>query len=231
MFPIGGVSVATSTSSLRGDGGRIFKRTTTARVSGQLLGSGAQEISRLQYQLEAVLSQEGADMKLLDENGAATSVRLLSKGAEFPGVVVTSFDFPEPGNGDMVTGRAFTFTAEATYPAGKSNVISYSEAVDTQGTGGPKINWQQSFNGSPLPVRLYPVTMTTVVQSGQAVGYYDYPNIPSLVLPEAYLDSEVPAVRRSSPKINGTEFPIAWRYVFRFPGRLTRSLFPTILIG
>jgi hypothetical protein len=232
-FPVDGVEVTTSTVAVRTDGGRPFKYTTQLTGSGVLLGSGAQELSRLQLSLESVLSRVGGDFILLDDNNATTSIRLLSKGAEYPGVVVTDFAFPEARNGELVTGRTFTFSAQATYPSNGAAgaILSYAEAVEIVGNGGPQISWQQSFNGVPVPVRLFPVTMSTVIQSGQAVGYLAYPTPPPPVLPIAYLDNPAQSVRRTAPKPNGTEYSIAWRYVFRFPGRLVRPPFPNVYIG
>lgn len=187
----------------------------------------------MQLSLEAVLTQVGGNFILLDDNGAPTSIRLLSTGAEYPGVVVTNFSFPEAANGELVTGRTFAFTAEATYPAiGAGNaILSYTEAVEITGNGGPQISWQQSFTGAPVPVRIFPVTMTTVVQSGQAVGYLAYPTPPAPVLPIVYLDNPAQSVRRQATRPNATEYAIAWRYVYRFPGRLARPPLPNIYIG
>lgn len=233
VFPVDGVAVTTSTVAVRTDGGRPYKYTTRLSGSGQLLGSNPQELSRLQLSLETVLSQVGGNFVLLDDNGAPTSIRLLSTGAEYPGVVVTDFAFPESRGGELVTGRTFTFSAEATYPSSGAAgaILNYSEAVEITGNGGPQISWQQSFNGAPVPVRIFPVTMTTVVQSGQAAGYLAYPATPAPVLPVQYLDNPTQSVRRTAPRPNGTEYAIAWRYVFRFPGRLARPPLPNVYIG
>lgn len=231
-FPVDGVDCATATAARKTAGGRPYEYTTTLSGSGQLLGSSAQELSRLQLSLESVLGQVGGNFILLDDNGAATSIRLLSTGAKWPGVVVEAFDFPRSREGELVTGRTFTFTATATYPinAGRA-ILAYQESVKVLGNGGPLVNWQQAFNGAPVPVQLYPVTVTTVVQSGQATGYLAYPTVPNPVLPIAYLTNPDQAVKRSSPVPNGTEYTISWRYVFRFPGRLARPPLPNVYIG
>lgn len=232
-FPVDGVDCVTATQAIRTSGGVPYKLKTTLSGRGQFVGLGSQELSRLQLETEAVLATPGFNFVLLDDAGQATSIRLTSQTAEPPGVVIDEFSFPESRGGELVTGRTFTFQASAIYPYNgvSGAVISYSERIETIGTGGPLVSWQNSFNGAPVPVRLYPITMTRVVQLGQAVGYRLYPTPPNPVLPVAYLTNPETAIVRGSPVPNGTEWPISWRYVFHYPGPLPRRLFPTVYIG
>ena len=233
LFPVDGVDCTTATEAIRNQGGVPYKLKTMLSGRGQFVGLGAQELSRLQLQTEAILATPGYNFVLFDDAGQATSIRLISATAEPPGVVVDQFSFPESRGGELVTGRTFTFQASATYPL-RSNVnviVRYRESVEISGNGGPLVNWQNSFNGAPVPVRLYPSTITTVIQSGEAVGYRTFPNPPLPVLPLAYLTNPDQSVRRGSPIPNGTEWPIAWRYIFRFPGRLPRVPLPNVFIG
>lgn len=232
-FPVNGVECTTATAAVLTEGGRPYKYRTRLSGRGQLLGSSVQELSRLQLEAELVFGQVGGNFVLLDDNGAATSIRLLSTGAEFPGVVVNQFAFPESRGGELVTGRTFTFDAEATYMStgAAGAIINYQESVEINGNGGPKVDWQNAFNGPLVPVRTFPTTITVVVQSGMATGYLIYPTPPRAVLPTAYLQNPLAAVKRQAPRPNGTEYSISWRYVFHFPGPLSRSVLPNVYIG
>lgn len=232
-FPVDGVDCTTATVASLTDGGRPYKYRTRLTGRGQLLGSTSQSLSRLQLEAELVFGQVGGNFILLDDAGAATSIRLLSSGAEFPGVVVNQFAFPESRGGELVTGRTFTFDAEATYPSNGAAgaIISYQESIEVNGTGGPQVSWQNAFNGYPVPVRTFPYTITVVVQSGSATGYLVYPTPPRLVLPSAYLQNPLAAVKRQSPRPNGTEYSISWRFVFHYPGPLARAVLPFVYIG
>lgn len=210
-----------------------YKYTTELVGSGQFVASGSQALSALQLQAETVFAQVGLNFILYDDTGLATSIRLLSPGAESPGVVVDGFNFPQAKLGDLVTGREFSFKASATYPVSRAfgAILRYTEKVSVQGNGGPRIIWQESFNGPPVPVQTAPISMATVVQAGSAVGYSAYPTPPPPILPIAYLSNPDQAVDRTSPTPNGTDYAISWRYVFRFPGRLPRPPLPNVYIG
>jgi len=232
-FQVNGVEFTTRTDCIRTAGNRPYKNRTVLNGKGVLLAIGSQPLSALQLQLEAALNQVGGNFILYDDNNAATSIRLLSTGAEPPGVVVTDYSFPESQSGDLVTGRAFQFTAEATYPNSGSAgaIIDYTESISQVGNGGPQVNWQNAFNGPPIPVRTYQFTMIQVVQQGSATGYLAYPTPPAPVLPPAYQQNQQQAVERKTPKPNGTEYTINWKYVFQYPGPLPRPVFPNVYIG
>jgi len=232
-FPASAVECTTRTVARLTDGRVPYAYTTEIEGRGQFIADGPQSLSALQLQAEVAFSQFGLDFLMLDDSGAATSIRLLSKGAEFPGVVVEGFEFPESRLGDMATGREFRFRATATYPTLRAfgAILRYQEKVGVRGNGGPRINWQEAVNGPPMPVQLSPVTLTTVIQTGSAVGYIAYPTPPPPILSTAYLVNPDQAVERLSPRPNGTEYGIAWNYVFRFPGRLPRPPLPNVYIG
>ncbi|MFO0937827.1 MAG: hypothetical protein U0798_15085 [Gemmataceae bacterium] len=232
-FPVDGVECTTRTVAQRTNGGVPYLYTTEITGEGQFIAAGPQALSALQLQAELAFAQINQDFLMLDDTGAATSIRLLSAGAEPPGVVVDGFDFPESRRGDMATGRSFRFRASASYPTARAfgAILHYQEKVAVQGNGGPLVLWQPAFNGPSVPVRIRPSSETVVIQSGSAVGYGAYPTPPPPILSAAYLVNPDQAVERTSPRANGTEFGIAWRYVFRFPGGLSRPPLPNVFIG
>lgn len=232
-FPVDGVEVTTSTRALLTNGDVPYAYETILNGRLQLIADGSQALSALQLQAERTFGQVGRDFILLDDNNQLTSVRLLSAPAQLPGVVVTGFQFPEGKLGNLVTGRDCAFSARATYPTATAvgAILQYSEKIDIIGNGGPRIAYQEATNGPVVPVRLTPQTVTTVVQTGQAIGYLVYPTPALPVLPLQYLMNPETAISRTAPKGNGTEYGVSWRYIFRFPGPLGRTLFPTVYIG
>lgn len=232
-FQVNGVEFTTRTQVSETAGGRPYKYKTILNGKGQLLAIGSQPLSALQLQLETAFGQVGGNFLLYDDNNALTSIRLLSTGAEYPGVVVTDFSFPESRGGELVTGRTFQFSAEATYPSSGAAgaILDYTESVSQVGNGGSQVSWQNAFNGPPVPVRTFPFSIVQVVQQGSATGYLAYPTPPLPVLPVAYQQNQLQSVERKTPKPNGTEYTINWKYIFQYPGPLPRPLFPTVYIG
>jgi hypothetical protein len=118
---------------------------------------------------------------------------------------------------EYATFRSFSFTAEAEYPLlGSQNLLlSWRETLSFSG-GGPIYRHRLAINGAPQKQLVYPASIYTVNQSGQAEGYLTYPVAPAALWPFAL--KEQPKITRSTPTRKGPAayqaYPVSWSYDF-----------------
>jgi hypothetical protein len=131
-------------------------------------------------------------------------------------VRVKSLDFPRGDGAEYSTFRTYRITLEADFPDTAGNLLEYAEALDFEGTGGPRRVFLEVLEGLPQEQIGTERTTTRATQHGRAVGYGTYPVPPPPVWPAA----ELPHRRRISlrtPERVGNQFaryPVEWHYAF-----------------
>lgn len=221
-FAANSLNVASFTRALLNEAQAVYALRQRLTVTGFLIGTDQADLSAQESALRTTLSVPYLDL-VLDLDSGAASATLLRNDTSISGVrVVEGPDFTGTTGAEYATQRAFSFTAEADYPApgGQSALLAFEEAVTFAG-GGPLYRVRRAVSGAPQRQLVYPATEFRAVQQGRAVGYLAYPPVPGPIWPGAL--AEAGEFVQVSPRRTGRGyeyFEVRWAYRFESVGAL-----------
>src|SRR5262245_20752918 len=188
----------------------------TWRIVGELHAASPTALTAAIAGLRSTYKLNGLDLGLyLDDQTTHTDHALLS-GASLGGTRVTALDFPSGSGAEYSTFRSYSITVEADFPDASTNLLDFSETLSFDGTGGPRVVFLDTLEGSPQPQLAQQRTTYRARQQGRAVGLATYPGAAPPIWPTAELLPERRLVLRSPRRIAGNlaEFVVEWTYVF-----------------
>lgn len=168
----------------------------------------------------AALSVENQTAAFYHDDNTASAIYLPAPGDDancLTGVLVMERPSIRPVDGaDYATHLDGQFVLRAEYVlATAPGLVDFSESVTVEGSGGPNIVAVPQDSGAPLLIATTFQTPVTVVQEGQSVGLYTWPQ------PKPpYFANELAGARRisrRSPRRRGgglVDYPTAWSYRF-----------------
>lgn len=220
--------VTSQTRAILSPQGRIIEHDVTVFVRGELVvpdgTSNPQNWLILQQELlKAAFLQRLPELVLRTASGSSSGNGLTNNNS-VTGVRIINYAFPDGGEGELVSKRAFEFVANARYPAGVLGaVLSFSETLSIDGTGGPLYVLKPSLEHRAVYTRAQKFTTVSARQLGTAVGYDSYPNFPPPLWGVPILKPR-PYVRDfMAPQLQGlrqTNWGIRWDYSFESNGPL-----------
>lgn len=217
-MPVNGADVTSTLAVVDStQAGRPLRYVVAYNVTTWLDGTGQADLSQKELAFRAALLQPKKNFILKTDAGGASSAAIYTDRTA-TGTRVVSISTPVAQGAEFVNRRTISFTVTAEYDvADAANaVVSWTETVSIQGTGGPRRAWRFPINAPAVRQVLTPNSLVVVTQQGQAVGYLKRPPKPAYLFP-AYLVYDQPVTTIGTPTYLGNEFvnwPIAWAYRF-----------------
>lgn len=213
------VSFTIDSQSLENEAGQQYGYRNTWRIEGCLQADDTTAVVTAFRALETAYSVWYRDLVFYDDSGNITH-KLLNAGSLTGVKIVSPPSYPRGEGAELSTFRHYTLMASADYPAGAGlNALrSFSETLAFTG-GGPERTVVECANVPPQEQVLKAFTMFRAVQSGSAVGMFQYPVIPPPLFPGKERIRSVPPGNpvHGSPKLrNGRyiDWPVSWSYEF-----------------
>lgn len=221
--PVGQVAISSDARTREySPRGRLQSIRRRLAISGTIIESGQSDITAAINSLAGGYSNSAQGAGLLQADGAPSGHYLFASGSLYGIRVLDGPNFNDTmGNGEYATGRSFSVTLEAEYPQATADpLLSYSETISVQGTGGPRIAVIETDTGTPVTEVTQARTTVIVRQQGSAVGYLA-PVAPNPPLFPAYLSGPDASVTNGSPSKQApglnTDYPTSWSYQFVLP--------------
>lgn len=215
--PAGTVAVAITQQGLFTPAQHWWATRHVWQITATITGSSAATVDTAVREMQSAYSVQGGDLLLLLPDGTPSTHQLLNASCH-GGTRVMGGSFPDGRGAEGVTYRTVQVTVEGDVPLSTANLasqlMSFSESVQTSG-GGPRFGHLESVTGRPQKQRLRRFTTVRAVQSGQAVGLYAYPTVPTPIWPGQQVEQA--QIRRQTPKRVGSdqiEYPVTWSYRF-----------------
>jgi hypothetical protein len=166
--------------------------------------------------LTGAYNRNGKDLRIVLPNGADSLLALYSRQCIGGTRIVSGPNFPTQREASYVTFLHYTISVEGEIPAtnAATTVKSWSETITRSG-GGMRVGHIETLTGPPVKQLLKRMTTYRVVQSGNAIGAYDYPVPPRPIWPYAMV--EAAQVTKQSPRNHSgmfEDFPVSWQYTF-----------------
>ena len=116
--------------------------------------------------------------------------------------------------------RSYSITVEALFQENYSQILSYDEKVTKFGTGGPRWELYETWDGTPVRKNILSRTKVGYVQQGSIVGLSGYPPLPAPYWPQDEQQWKRKVTHRSG-KLHGhlsysraTHYQIDYSYYF-----------------
>lgn len=222
-FPVNQAACRLNTFPVDYENIRNARKRIRIMVKATLDGIGQTALSLAEALCRTALSRDYRDLILVQDNGFASSVRLINI-ASLTGVhIVDGPHFNEFMNGEFVNCRTVEFAAEAEFiNAGyETAILSWQESMTVNGNGQPQIVWRFPVNATAIPQVVSPTSLITTVQAGRAVGHTAYPVVPVPIFGKkpkgGVFRGDRSSVKKDSPRAYGRgyiEYPISWNYVW-----------------
>lgn len=198
--------------------GKIIQNTAVDSADGQALIA-----AQIQQIVQAYVS--GQDLLLVQDDGQLSPNSFINSKTLGGVRVIKPPEFPAGDGTQYVTQLDWTVVLEAEVPfaAAVGALWSWEEAVETKGTGGPRIGVIEPLRGSPVMQTLKQSTAVYLRQTGTAVGYLAYPTPPPPVYPALEIQSERTITPRAARAIGKGKdrdyklFPLSWSFLFVSP--------------
>ena len=190
----------------------------TMQLAGEIRGS-SQSVMRSEInRMARAFLVDGSDSGLLHDDGSP-SVHYLTSAGSLTGVkVLRSPSFNKTDPAEYATYRSFNFTVQADYRiVDAASLYDFVESVAYHGNCGPRKVQVELDSGFPDEQIVSQRTVQTIVQTGRAVGLYDYPSTPSPLYPKLLQNPEE-SLTLQTPQSQGRDFtlwPVSWRYVMK----------------
>jgi hypothetical protein len=210
-------TVSVSRENLTNAFGDPYACRHTWRLNGQKQAADTAALMTALQALETAFDGKQLDRDLTLESAGTVLHRLTQQGS-FTGIrVVSPVSYPVGEGAQLSTFRDWTVTVSADYAlgTGRDVLVSFQETVSYSG-GGPVRGVVECVNVEPQEQILRKYSASRAVQSGSAVGLFDYPTVPAPLLGSDKLEF-APQISWGSPKRHGgqfTEFPVSWVYTF-----------------
>lgn len=184
-------------------------------------GEDEYDIAARVQELYDTLQIDGQDFGLYHSDGSPTpNIMISGDPYNITGNQILHHSTPASHNGEFSTGRAFQYVVRAEFLSPESYILDYQESIEHEGSGGPRIQWQEHPYFAPsYVVRAYS-SIQKIVQQGYAItlGTWKLPADPILGLP--YELQHRRKIRRTTPirYPQGYEaYRIDWHYEFNTP--------------
>lgn len=150
----------------------------TVDLEGELIYSDTTTIVSHINSLESALNTVTLDFRYTV--AGTLSHQLLNSSDCCSGVRVVSYSLPKGTPEQLATTRTFKIRLQGTYDAAESDLVSWTESIETIGTGGPKFF---VVDTATIPIAVFTSTASAVYyqQTGMAIGYRNYPDPPGPV--------------------------------------------------
>ncbi|MCC9608515.1 hypothetical protein LOC68_09885 [Blastopirellula sp. JC732] len=212
---IGGPQLSITQRPVLSEGGVPLAQLHSWQIQGIVTGSGQSEIDAKVAALIAAYRQRGFDASLLLSDGVTPSQHALKNSQAIGGVrVVSGPSFPNGAGAEYATKRTFAVTLEAEIPIEdpQTALLNFRESLSLSG-GDRRVEWTETKLGPPRAQMTRRQTIYRAVQSGQAVGYRQYPLFPGFLFPQQYA-VEAPRLTYGGGKrrLSGdfTDFSLSW---------------------
>jgi hypothetical protein len=212
--------------SPRGD--REFVRETWF-ITGVKQAASQSALTAALADLRAAYNVNGLDAGLYLADGATLTDHALPSGETLGGVRVVRIDFPRGDGAEYSTFRTYRITLEADFPDAGGMLLEYAEALQFEGTGGPRRIFLEVLEGLPSEQIGAQCTPCRATQQGRAVGFGTYPVPPPPIWPMAELPDRRRITLGAPERIAGqfARFPVEWHYAFE--SIVPLSGFPSIV--
>lgn len=165
-------------------------------------------------------SQNGRDIGLYTDAGVLTSHSMKSSATRSGVRVVQPPSFPDGRGAEYSTYRTYTLAVEAEFtPSGGGTLVSWSETISFQGTGGPRWGYLEPINGPPQQQMFSQTSTQWAYQRGRAVNRGDFSPVPSPRWPTQE-HGDLRDIQFEVPADNSGRRITTWSYVFEAPGGL-----------
>jgi hypothetical protein len=192
-------------------------------IEGRLQAGDPASVTAALDALAAAYSIQAQDVGFYLDSGEPTSHRIISAQTNGGVRVVVPPSFPQGKGAEYSTFRSYTIALEAEWLDPQATLIHWHETLSFKG-GGPKFAHLEPINGQPVKQLLKQATVFHATQTGEAVGYRNYPT-PALPIWPAAEHVEQREVRYELPRRMGppgnptyTEFKVTWSYQFEDAG-------------
>lgn len=213
------VSITIDQQSVVNEAGQQYAVDKTWNIQG-IIQAPTQALVIVAYTLlEAAYSRWYQNLTLLTDTGLVA--HQLPNAGSLTGVRITKPpSYPKGEGAELSTFRTYSITATARYPAiGATNPLkSFHESLAMSG-GGPRRAVVECANVRPQEQVIKAFTAFRAVQSGQAVGMFNYPIVPAPIFPGKEVEPSIPPgnpVPGSPRLLNGIhiDWPVSWHYEY-----------------
>lgn len=156
----------------------------------------------------------------LDDGTTQSLYQLLNVGSIGGVRIIQGPSFPYE-SGAYTTFLPYAIILEAEYPnlGAEAGIIQWQETITIMG-GQPRWVIRETLNGPPIRQQTHQQTKVSAVQTGSALGYFNWPNPPPPIWPNDFHADRSPWIR-GAPQTMGfgigqtyVQFPIFWNYEF-----------------
>ncbi len=216
QFVIGTAGVAITKRSNLDEFKRQLSVTNTFNITGALVEANQATLLTKLAELENAFSEGGGDF-VMTLAGVGVPHQLLSSACIGGVRVTTPVSYPDGRGTELVNRRTFNIVLEGDVetPGASGYIVSYSETISYTGNGGARTALLEPLNGAPIEQQTHEQTVCRATQSGNAVGFSNYPGIPAALLDSPQNDKFT--VTYGSPKKSGdryTHYPVSWSYTY-----------------
>lgn len=208
-----------------------YQEIVTWTITGRVEGDDPAAVRLELLRLEAAYRKHNQPARLVHSDG--TVCHSLTGAGSLTGVKVVSLpSFPRADGAEYTTYRNYTIQLECKFLIGNPNtaVRSWTETLTFRG-GRPRRGVIETADGDPIEYVSAKRTAYRCTQSGQAVGFLQYPAGAAVPLFPLDLLEESETVSFGSAKLDGNrlvDWPVSWNFNFVSAAPL-RALPRTIL--
>lgn len=217
QFDPNSTTVQVDSHTVQNEAGIPLSIVLTFAVKGYLTGTSQLILTLAESALRTALARPYQDLRLLQDSGLNSADVLLNANSITGVRIIEGPSFTDTMGPEYAVIRSFKFAAQAEYPLlNTANLLMrYVERLIFTG-GGPLYAHRPALNGLPQKQLIYPNMPYQVVQTGQIVGYRNYPPVPGPKFPDALKES--PRITTYSPSRRGLTayqgYGIEYSYLF-----------------
>ena len=164
--------------------------------------------------LKAGYSRDGGDIGFYDDGGNLSSHSIKSSATRSGVRVVQPPSFPEGRGAEYSTFRTYTLAIEAEFtPSGGGSLLSWTETISFQGTGGPLWGYLVPINGPPQSQLFSQASTQWAYQRGRAAMRGEWSPPPSPRWPTQE-HGDLRDIQFEVPPDNSGRRVTTWSYVF-----------------
>lgn len=198
------------------DRGERYALRVTYRIRGMLFGDTVAEVTTAIAALEEAYAEDFLDIGLYEDGGTPTAHVLASADTLKGNRIIKGPSYPDGTKAEYTTFRSYEIVVEGEVGSEDDvNNMEFHQRLELTG-GGHRFVYIETRNGPPQKQLVSEQTTYQAVQSGNAVGQFSYPAVPSPLWPDAEHRPQR-MVSTEAPKREGEElreYGISWRYVF-----------------